>query len=63
MGSFNIIIFMGILGVVAILATGLFSMAVGGKFDNEHGTELMVMRVGVQAAVFLSLLIAMTHTV
>jgi hypothetical protein len=63
MTSFDIIIIMGILGVVAVLATGLFSMAYGGKFDIEHGTELMAVRVGIQLTVFLCLLIGMTHTI
>ena len=62
MTSFDVIIFMGILGVMAILTTGLVSMARGGVYDFEHETEFMVLRVGVQLAIFIAILIGTFHT-
>ena len=43
---------------IAVLVTGLWSMAHGGKFDQKHSTELMYARVGMQAVTLLLLFLA-----
>ncbi|MGC0371376.1 MAG: hypothetical protein DGJ47_000062 [Rickettsiaceae bacterium] len=40
-----------------ILIIGIFAMARGGDFNRKHSTKLMSMRVGLQALVFIILII------
>jgi hypothetical protein len=41
-----------------MLFVGIFSMARGGKFDQEHSVQLMFTRVGFQAAAIILVIIA-----
>ena len=54
----NIVIIGALVTTVAVMGTGIWSMAHGGEFDRRHSTQLMVARVGMQGITFLLLLIA-----
>ncbi len=43
---------------VAVVDTGIRSMAHGGEFDEKHSSQLMVARVGMQGITVLLLLLA-----
>ncbi len=47
------------LATAAVLVAGIASMMHGGEFDERHGGQLMVARVGLQALAFALLLAAM----
>ena len=45
---------LAVAAVVAVLALGLFSLAMGGDFNRKYGNRLMIARVALQAlALFL----------
>jgi len=56
-----ILVILGMLATLAVLFTGIASMAEGGEFDDRHSHQLMAARVGFQAftlvMVFLALLL------
>ena len=54
----NVIIVAAMLMTVALIGTGIWSMAHGGDFDEKHSTQLMFARVGMQGVTFLLLLLA-----
>jgi ABC-type dipeptide/oligopeptide/nickel transport system permease subunit len=48
------------LGATAVsLVLGIISMERGGKYDDEHGTRFMAMRVGFQGLTLVLLLVAL----
>ena len=59
MNILNIVIVAALLMTIALMGTGLWSMAHGGDFDQKHSTQLMFARVGMQGITFLLLLLAM----
>lgn len=58
MNILNMVIVAALLMTVGLIGTGIWSMAHGGDFDDKHSTQLMVARVGMQAATVLLLLFA-----
>ena len=42
-----------------ILVIGVVSMAQGGKFDEKHGGQLMLARVGMQSITLILLFVAL----
>lgn len=58
MNILNVVIVAALLITVGLMGTGIWSMAHGGKFDQEHATQLMFARVGMQAVTILLLLLA-----
>ena len=59
MNVLSIVIVAALLMTIALMGTGLWSMAHGGDFDQKHSTQLMFARVGMQGITFLLLLLAM----
>jgi hypothetical protein len=53
-----VLIVFALLLTMAVLGTGIWSMAHGGEFDRKHSTELMFARVGMQAVTVLLLFFA-----
>ncbi len=58
MSILNMIIIVALLMTVAIIGTGIWSMAHGGEFDEKHSSQLMIARVGMQGITVLLLLFA-----
>ncbi|MDH3764080.1 MAG: twin transmembrane helix small protein [Gammaproteobacteria bacterium] len=58
MNILNLVIIAALLITVAVIGTGIWSMAHGGEFDEKHSTQLMVARVGMQGVTVLLLLLA-----
>jgi len=58
MSILNMVIVLALLMTVAVVGTGIWSMAHGGEFDEKHSTQLMVARVGMQGVTVLLLLFA-----
>lgn len=54
----TVFVVLAVLGTLGVLATGIGSMAHGGEFDRNHSTQLMGMRVGLQALAILAVLAA-----
>ena len=54
----TVVIVAALLMTVGLIATGIWSMAHGGEFDQKHSTQLMFARVGMQGITFLLLLLA-----
>lgn len=63
MDVLTVFIMLGMLATVAVLFRGIGSMAEGGEFDQRHSHELMFLRVGVQAATALLVLLALANQV
>ena len=59
MNFLTIVIIVALLATIISLVTGIGSMGKGGKFDEEHSTQLMFARVGLQGLTFLLLLLAL----
>ena len=59
MDILTVVIILALLLTIAVLFTGIGSMAQGGEFDKQHGTQLMFARVGMQGITLLLLLIAL----
>ena len=58
MSPFVTLIILAFIATVVALATGVGSMAHGGEFDRKHDVQLMAVRVGLQAAAIVLLLLA-----
>lgn len=58
MSILNMVIVLALLITVAVIGTGIWSMAHGGEFDEKHSTQLMVARVGMQGLTVILLLFA-----
>jgi len=59
MSILTMVIILALFLTVAILLTGLGSMAQCGEFDKQHGTQLMFARVGMQDLTLLLLFVAL----
>jgi hypothetical protein len=58
----NILTMTVVLALVAVIATlvwGIGSMAHGGSYDREHSEQIMFTRVGIQAAAFALIVVAL----
>ncbi len=64
MNILSVAIVIALLLTIAVLGTGIWSMAHGGEFDRKHSTQLMFARIGMQAVtlVFLFLAIYLANT-
>lgn len=58
MSILSMVIVVALLMTVAVIGTGIWSMAHGGEFDQKHSTQLMVARVGMQGITVILLLLA-----
>ena len=58
MNILSMLIVLALLLTIAVLGTGIWSMAHGGEFDRKHSEQLMFARVGIQAITILLLFIA-----
>lgn len=58
MNILTMLIMAALLMTIALIGTGIWSMAHGGEFDRKHSTQLMFARVGMQALTVLLLLFA-----
>jgi len=58
MSILNMVIVAALMITIAVIVTGIWSMAHGGEFDKKHSTQLMVARVGMQGITVLLLLFA-----
>ncbi|MFZ5792586.1 MAG: twin transmembrane helix small protein [Pseudomonadota bacterium] len=61
-GFLFVLLLVAMLGTLAVLFAGLFTMARGGEFNKRHGNKLMRLRVAMQGAailIFLALMMAM----
>ena len=58
MGSFTIPVVIVLMATFVVLLVGIFSMARGGKFDQDHSVQLMFTRVGFQAAAIVLVIVA-----
>lgn len=59
MNGFGIFVILAMLATVVTLGMGIFSMARGGEYDRQHGTQLMGWRVGLQALTLVLLGVAL----
>lgn len=55
----NAVIVLAMIITIAVLVTGIWSMAHGGEFDRKHSDQLMMARVGAQGITLLLLFVAM----
>ncbi len=58
MNILSVVIVVALLLTIAVLGTGIWSMAHGGEFDRKHSTQLMFARVGMQAVTLVFLFLA-----
>ena len=54
----NIVIMLALLATVVALGAGIWSMAHGGKYDEEHSEQFMYARIGLQGLTLVLLMIA-----
>ena len=59
MSILTLMVITALIAVVATLFWGVGSMAHGGIYDRHHSEQLMFTRVGIQAAAFALIVIAM----
>jgi len=59
MNLLTIVIIAALVITAGVLIIGVGSMALGGEFDEKHGTQLMFARVGMQAVTLILLLLAL----
>jgi uncharacterized membrane protein len=58
MNILSVVIVVALLLTIAVLGTGIWSMAHGGEFDKKHSSQLMFARVGMQAVTLVFLFLA-----
>lgn len=58
----NIIVFIAILAVAAILGVGLYSLFRGGDFARTHSNKLMRLRIVAQLAAIIIILAVLIFT-
>lgn len=56
MSFLTMVIMLALIITIGLMATGIWSMAHGGEFDQKHSTQLMFARVGMQGLTVLLLL-------
>jgi hypothetical protein len=59
MNAVTLLIVLGMLLTIVALGTGIGSMMRGGKYDDKHSGDFMMLRVGAQGATLVVLLIAL----
>ena len=59
MFTLNLVIVLALIATLITLGWGLRSMAIGGKYDEEHSEPLMIARVGIQAFAVAMLIVAL----
>lgn len=59
MNEFGVFVILAMVATVITLGMGIVSMARGGEYDRQHGTQLMGWRVGLQALTLVLLAIAL----
>jgi len=57
-GTFFFLMILTMIAVVAVLVTGLLSMAKGGEFNKKYGNKLMQARIFFQAGALLFFVLA-----
>jgi hypothetical protein len=57
-GAFPVIVVFALIAVLGALGLGLFSMARGGEFNARHGNKLMRLRVALQFAAIILIILA-----
>ena len=58
MNILTALIIAALIMTMGVIATGVFSMAHGGEFDQKHSTQLMAARIGMQGVTVMLLLLA-----
>jgi fructose-specific phosphotransferase system IIC component len=58
MNILSVVIVVALLLTIAVLGTGIWSMAHGGEFDRKHSNQLMFARIGMQAVTLVFLFLA-----
>jgi len=58
MNILSVVIVVALLLTIAVLGTGIWSMAHGGEFDRKHSSQLMFARIGMQAITLVLLFLA-----
>ena len=53
----NVLLGLALVGVVAVLATGVGSMVLGGEFNRKYANKLMRLRVATQAFAVLMIVL------
>ena len=59
MNILTITVILALVAVIATLVWGVSSMAHGGSYDREHSEQIMYTRVGIQAAAFVLIVVAL----
>lgn len=59
MNEFGVFVVLAMIATVVTLGMGIVSMARGGEYDRQHGTQFMGWRVGLQALTLVLLAIAL----
>ena len=59
MNILTITVVLALVAVIATLVWGVSSMAHGGSYDREHSEQIMFTRVGIQAAAFVLIVVAL----
>lgn len=54
----NTVILLALLATIVALGSGIWSMAHGGKYDEQHSEQFMYARIGLQGLTLVLLLIA-----
>lgn len=53
----NVLLVSSMIAVVAVLATGIVGLAIGGEFNRKYANKLMRLRVATQACAVVFLLL------
>lgn len=59
MSLLTLLIVLALLATIGALGAGITSMVRGGEYDRQHGTQLMIARVGFQGVALILLLVAL----
>ena len=54
----NVLVGVALFSVFAVLMTGVVGLAIGGEFNRKYANKLMQLRVAIQFAIILMLLLA-----
>jgi len=59
MSFLSVVIVVALVATIVTLVIGIGSMAKGGQYDEKHSTQLMLLRVGLQALTLILILLAL----
>ncbi len=62
MNIMTITVILALIVTVGALVWGVGSMAYGGTYDREHCEQLMFARIGIQAAAFILVVLALAFS-